>query len=53
MIDVINDVPRDDLDLIRAVLEGFNPCMARDDALRTVQRILATAQPAADGEVGK
>ena len=48
--DVINGVPRDDLDLIRAVLEGFNPCMARDDALRTVRRLLATAQPADHSE---
>lgn len=50
MTTVINGVPRDDLDLIRAVLDGFKPCMARDDALRTVRRLLATAQPVIDGD---
>jgi hypothetical protein len=34
---------RDDLDLIRAVLEGFLPCVARDDALRVVRKLLAAA----------
>lgn len=42
----IPNVPRDDLDLIRVVLEGFNPCIARDDALRTVRALLSAPSPA-------
>ena len=53
MTDVINGVSRDDLDLIRTVLEGFNPCTYQRKALRAVQRILTTAQPAVDMEVAK
>lgn len=42
----IPNVPRDDLDLIRVVLEGFKPCIARDDALRTVRTLLSAPSPA-------
>lgn len=42
----IPNVPRDDLDLIRVVLEGFKPCIARDDALRTVRALLSAPSPA-------
>ena len=46
MNNTIPNVPRDDLDLIRAALEGFKPCIARDDALRTVRALLSAPSPA-------
>ena len=46
MTNTIPNVPRDDLDLIRAALEGFKPCIARDDALRTVRALLSAPSPA-------
>jgi addiction module HigA family antidote len=42
---------RDELDLIRAVLEGYQPSIARNDALRAVRKLLSAA-PTLAGEDG-